>query len=207
MAKKTCNKGHIYDSAIYGNNCPFCPSGTGTVVNNNNFGGGDTVGNYGGTEVNQESGGRTQVGGTVGGGAPTIPMGGVNYSGGVGGGTVIRPAGGGTGMATGKRIVGLLFSYDTNPIGQIFNIHEGRNLIGRDAGNDICITSDSQVSGKHSVIQYLAADGKFRIKDELSSNGTFVNEELKTDTYELSTFDVIRVGSTKLIFIAIPQIP
>ncbi|MDR0233170.1 MAG: FHA domain-containing protein [Dysgonamonadaceae bacterium] len=209
MPRISCSKGHIYDSAIYGDNCPFCPSqGTGTAVNNDTFGGGATVGNFGsGTEVNQ-SGGRTQVsGGTVGGGSPTIPMGGGNYGGGVSGGTVIRPAGGGTGMPQGKRIVGLLFSYDTTPTGQIFNIHEGRNLIGRDANNDICIAGDAQVSGKHSIIQYLSADGKFRIKDELSSNGTFVNEELKTDVYELASFDVIRVGSTKLIFIAIPQIP
>ena len=33
MAKKTCSRGHIYDSAIYGDNCPFCPR---TVVNNEN---------------------------------------------------------------------------------------------------------------------------------------------------------------------------
>jgi hypothetical protein len=205
MPRKTCSKGHVYDSATYGDNCPFCPS-QGTVVNDNNFGGGATTGNYtGGTEVNQ-SGGRTQANGATVGGA-TIPMGGANYGGGVGGGTVIRPAAGGTGMPAGRRIVGLLFSYDTQPAGQIFNIHEGRNLIGREASNDICIAGDSQVSSKHSIIQYLAADGKFRIKDELSSNGTFVNENLKTEVYELSTFDIIRVGSTKLIFIAIPQIP
>jgi len=206
MARKTCSKGHIYDSAIYGDNCPFCPS-TGTVVNENNFGGGNTAGNYGDrTQVNQESDGRTHVGGTVGGSNPTIPMGSGNVGGSAGGATVIRPAGGATGTSSGKRIVGLLVSYNTIPTGQIFNIHEGRNLIGRDANNDICIAGDSQVSGKHSVIQYLAADGKFRIKDELSSNGTFVNEALKTDVHELSTFDVIRIGSTKLIFIAIPQI-
>lgn len=201
----TCNKGHIYDYDTYGDNCPFCPS-QGTAVNNNSFGGGDTVDNYGAAATNQGAGGRTQVNGggaTVGG--ATIP---INNGGGVGGGTVIRPAGGANGAGTpiGKRIVGLLFSYDTNPVGQIFCIYEGRNLIGRDGANDICIAGDSQVSGKHSVIQYLAADGKFRIKDELSSNGTFVNEELKTEVYELSTFDVIRVGSTRLFFVAIPQI-
>ena len=206
MAKKTCSKGHIYDSAIYGDNCPFCPSGTGTVVNDNNFGGGNTVGNYGGTEVNQESGGRTQVGGTVG-NSPTIPMGGGNYGGGTDGGTVIRPAGGGagTGMPSGKRIIGLLITYDTMPSGQVFNIYEGRNYIGRDASSDINIQGDSQVSGKHFSILYRVADGKFKFKDEQSSNGTFLNEVL-TDEGELTTFDVIRIGLTKLIFIAIPQI-
>ena len=122
MARKTCNKGHIYDSAIYGDNCPFCPSsGTGTVINDNS-GGGRTAGNYGGGTATQDGGGRTQ-GGTVGNG-PTIPMGGGNHG---GGGTVIRPAGGGTGTPSGKKIIGLLVTYDTTSTGQVFSIYEGRN--------------------------------------------------------------------------------
>ncbi|MDR1348826.1 MAG: FHA domain-containing protein [Prevotellaceae bacterium] len=209
MPRISCSKGHIYDSAIYGDNCPFCPSqGSGTAVNNNNFDGSRTVGNFGGgTEVNQEAGGRTQVnGGTVGGGNPTIPMGEGNY-GGVSGGTVIRPAGGGTGTSSGKRIMGLLVTYSiTKPTGQVFHIYEGRNYVGRDANVDISIPNDFQVSSKHLSILYRLADGKFKFKDEQSSNGTFVNETL-TDEGELNNFDVIRVGSTKLIFIAIPQIP
>jgi hypothetical protein len=208
MSRISCSKGHIYDSAIYGDNCPFCPSqGSGTAVNNNNFGGGGTVGNFGGgTEVNQEAGGRTQInGGTVGGGSPTIPMGGGNYGGGVSGGTVIRPAGGSTGTPSGKRIMGMLVTYSTQPTGQVFHIYEGRNYVGRDANADISIPNDFQVSGKHFSILYRVADGKFKFRDEQSSNGTFVNEAL-TDEGELNAFDVIRVGSTKLIFIAIPQI-
>ena len=201
MAKRTCSKGHIYDSAIYGDNCPFCPSG-GTVVSN--FGSGDTIGNFGGTEINQE-GGRTQLGGTAANG-PTIPMGGGNQGGGISGGTVIRPIGGGTGTPSGKKIVGLLITYDTVSTGQVFNIYEGRNYIGRDAVTDVNIQSDSQISGKHFSILYRLADGKFKFKDEQSSNGTFVNDVL-TDEGELKTFDLIRIGSTKLTFIAIPQTP
>jgi hypothetical protein len=205
MAKRTCSKGHIYDSAIYGDNCPFCPS-TGTAVNNN---GGGTVDSSafsdGGTEVNADFGGRTQVNGGTAASGPTIPMGSGNAGGGVAGGTVIRPAGGGTGTPSGKRIVGLLVTYDTTPSGQVFNIYEGRNYIGRDVTNDANIQGDSQVSGKHFSILYRVADGKFKFKDEQSSNGTFLNEVL-TDEGELTTFDIIRIGSTQLIFIAIPQI-
>jgi hypothetical protein len=210
MPRISCSKGHIYDSAIYGDNCPFCPTpGSGTAVNDNHFGGGSTIGNFGGgTEVNQ-GGGNTQVnGGTVNNGTvnnPTIPMGGGNYGGGVGGGTVIRPAGGGAGTPSGKRIMGLLVTYSAQPTGQVFHIYEGRNYVGRDASTDISIPSDFQVSGKHFSILYRVADGKFKFRDEQSSNGTFVNDVL-TDEGELNTFDVIRIGSTKLIFIAIPQI-
>jgi len=209
MARKTCNKGHIYDPAIYGDNCPFCPSAKSTEVIDNNIGGGTFPGVSGymdGTEVNQDGGGRTApIGGTA--AIPTVPLGGGGHGGGgFGGGTVIRPASGEvTGITTGRKIVGMLVTYSTTPYGQIFNICEGRNNVGRDANNDICITGDSQVSSRHFSILYRVADGRFKFKDEQSSNGTFLNEVI-TDEGELSTFDIIRVGSTKLIFVAIPQI-
>jgi hypothetical protein len=195
MAKKQCSRGHIYDSAIYGDNCPFCPSqgNSGTVVA---AGGETSVGDIGGgTALNME--GRTQVAGTQAAG-PTIPM----DSG--GGRTIIRPAQGGA-VLSGKKLVGLLASYSTNPNGQIFNIYEGKNFIGRDMPVDICIP-DNEVSGKHFSILYRSADGKFKFKDEQSSNGTYLNEVL-TDEGELANFDVIKIGGTRLIFIAIPQLP
>jgi hypothetical protein len=200
MAKKQCSRGHIYDSAIYGDNCPFCPSqgGSGTVVGGGTTGGnpsGKTELNLGGTELNSD--GRTQVAGGTQAAGPTIPM----DSG--GGRTIIRPARGGA-ASSGKKLVGLLVTYSTNSNGQVFNIFEGKNFIGRDMPVDICIP-DNEVSGKHFSILYRSADGKFKFKDEQSSNGTFLNEVL-TDEGELSSFDVIRIGGTRLIFIAIPQL-
>ncbi|GHV31062.1 peptide-binding protein [Spirochaetia bacterium] len=195
MAKKQCSRGHIYDSAIYGDNCPFCPSsggGSGTVI-----AGGNTGGDFGGeTEVSSEA--RTQVAGTQAPG-PTIPM----DSG--GGRTIIRPAGGGTPAASGKKLVGILVTYSQSPNGQVFSIFEGKNFIGRDMPVDICIP-DREMSGKHLSILYRSADGRFKFKDEQSSNGTYLNEIL-TDEGELTTFDIIRIGATRLIFIAIPQLP
>jgi hypothetical protein len=200
MAKKQCSKGHIYDSAIYGDNCPFCPSqGSGTIVNS----GGGNTGDFGGggeTEVNPD--GRTFVGGDSPTISPTVPM--------DGGRTVIRPRGqegdAQTNLPSGRKVVGLLATYDTISTGQIFNVFEGKNFIGRDASADISIQGDSQISGKHLSILYRTVDGRFKFKDEQSSNGTFINEAL-TDEGELNTFDVIRIGSTRLIFVAIPQLP
>jgi hypothetical protein len=197
MAKKQCSRGHIYDSAIYGDNCPFCPSqsdGGGTVISGGTSGG-KTELNMEETELNVE--GRTQVaGGTLTAG-PTIPM----DSG--GGRTIIRPSPGGI-ASSGKKLVGLLVTYSINPNGQVFNVFEGKNFIGRDMPVDICIP-DNEVSGKHFSILYRSADGKFKFKDEQSSNGTYLNEVL-TDEGELSPFDTIRIGGTRLIFIAIPQL-
>jgi hypothetical protein len=198
MAKKQCSRGHIYDSAIYGDNCPFCPSqgsGGGTVAGGGTFGG-KTELNMGETEQNAE--GRTQVVGETQSFTPTIPM----DSG--GGRTVIRPAKEGV-SSSGRKLVGLLVTYSANPNGQVFNIFEGKNFIGRDMPVDICIP-DNEVSGKHFSILYRTADSRFKFKDEQSSNGTYLNEVL-TDEGELNSFDVIRIGSTRLIFIAIPQLP
>ena len=207
MAKKTCSRGHIYDPAIYGENCPFCPQSTVAIPS---YGSG-TVGNFGsgGTELNQVSGG-TIPGGTIPGGTtpigPTIPMGGGNYGGGGGIGTVIRPVNPEITGPSGRRITGLFVTYDTKPEGEVFHILEGRNYIGRDTSSDISIQLDSQISGKHFSVLYRVADGKFKFRDEQSSNGTFLNEVL-TDEGELNTFDIIRIGQVRLVFIAIPQIP
>jgi hypothetical protein len=200
MAKKQCSRGHIYDSAIYGDNCPFCPSqgGGGTVVAGGTTGGdfgGKTELNMGGTELNAE--GRTQVAGGTQSAKPTIPLDSGGWR------TIIRPAQGGAAVS-GKKLVGLLASYSANPNGQIFNIFEGKNFIGRDMPVDICIP-DNEVSGKHFSILYRSADGKFKFKDEQSSNGTYLNGVL-TDEGELTNFDVIKIGGTQLIFIAIPQV-
>lgn len=48
-------------------------------------------------------------------------------------------------------------------------------------------------------------DNKFKYRDEQSSNGTFVNKEL-SDEGELQNYDIIRLGNTVFIFIAIPKL-
>ena len=78
-------------------------------------------------------------------------------------------------------------------------------MIGRDPSCDICVEDDNQMSGHHMSIRYLSGNNKFRFHDEMSSNGTYVNKELLDDG-ELQNYDIIRVGSTLFIFIAIPQI-
>lgn len=205
MAKKECSKGHKYDSAIYGDNCPFCPSGDNTYVNNSGETSG-TVGNFGtsGTELNSKD--RTHIGGTSKPTSATIPMNENIKDNTPRGATVIRPASSnGSGISNGKKLVGLLITYSANPLGECFNIYEGRNYIGRDMTSDICLQSDSQISGRHFSILYRSIDNKFKFKDEQSSNGTFLNEVLEDDG-ELQSFDIIRVGNIRLIFIAIPQI-
>lgn len=104
-----------------------------------------------------------------------------------------------------RRLVGFLVTYNRHPAGKAFNLYEGRNYLGRDASCDISMPDDGQMSGKHMSILYRAVDGKFKFRDEQSSNGTFINNELLDDG-ELKNYDIIRAGGTNFIFIAIPKL-
>ena len=118
-------------------------------------------------------------------------------------GTVIASAGTVEKSKEWKQLVGFLVTYSLNTQGDFYPIFEGRNFIGRDSSSNICIQDDSLISSKHFSILYRPVDKKFKMKDEQSSNGTFINGKL-LDEGELKNFDTILIGSTKLLFIAIP---
>jgi len=191
MATKKCPNGHQYDSTIYGDNCPFCPSSSGH------------------TRVNDEFGGETQATmdwGTGGETAPTETM--QNYDG-DGGRTVIRVIGGtdAPNPDGGRRVVGVLVSYSANPAGEVYKVYEGRTIIGRDRTCDLPFPQDSHMSSKHFLIQYVEAKGAFKAKDQGSSNGSYVNGQVYVmdETIELKSNDVIVLGGTKFVFLAIPE--
>lgn len=192
MATKKCPNGHQYDSTIYGGNCPFCPSSNGHTRVSDDFGGETRA------TTDWDRGG----GGT----APTETM---QYSGGDGGRTVIRMAGG-TDVSNpdgGRRVVGLLVSYSASPSGEVYKVYEGRTVIGRDRTCDIPFPSDSHMSSRHFLIQYVEAKGAFKAKDQGSSNGSYVNGQVYVmdEAVELKSNDVIVLGSTKFVFLAIPE--
>lgn len=201
MATKKCINGHIYDPSVYGETCPFCPAG-GTVVNEayKNH----TYVNSGATSVME--GNTKPVGNTQ----PTIPFSPTNDAHDAGEGTVIRPIGGNVSGETGntagnRRLVGLLVCYDINPLGEVFKIYEGRNMIGRKATVDIVLSADSQISSEHLIILYREAEGVFWAIDNNSSNGTYVNGVFENKA-KLNPNDIITLGNTRLIFIAIPRL-
>lgn len=196
---KTCSNGHNYDSSLY-STCPYCPKGnTGerTIVNNQaqEFK----------TEVNiAGSANKTRVvlPNLSQNETKTIPMQGIspsNYTSVPNGTKIIVP--GETIDIQTRKLVGFLVSYDLNPQGKSFKLYEGKNYVGADSHCDIVISSDPGVSGKHMTILY--RNGKFRFKDEFSTNGSFVNNEMQEDGY-LENYDVIRVGRTKFVFMAVP---
>ena len=104
---------------------------------------------------------------------------------------------------TGRKLTGFLVSYSTTPNGEFFPLYEGKNFIGRGAPSNVIIQGDSLISEKHLSILYRTVDKKFKFKDEQSSNGTFVNNEL-LDEGVLKNNDIIKIGATCLLFMEIP---
>lgn len=216
MSKKICPFGHTYDQNIYGDTCPICAQNNMGANNQPNVGASAPTGprtrvvqptpSNGGAQVpfrpsNMQSQadpiGDTKV---IARKAPPMPQ---QRK------TVIRrnPAttSGAKDNGAGRKLVGFLVTYNRTPMGKSFNVYEGRNVIGRDPSCDIAIPDDEKMSGRHMSIRYLSGNNKFRFHDEMSSNGTYVNNEL-IDDGELQNYDILVVGSTVFIFIAIPQI-
>jgi pSer/pThr/pTyr-binding forkhead associated (FHA) protein len=102
-----------------------------------------------------------------------------------------------------RKLTGFLISYSRSPNGTFFPLYEGKNSIGRGESSQICIQGDPNVSEKHLSVLYRTVDRKFKFKDEQSSNGTFINEEL-IDEGELKNLDKIRIGETRMLFMEIP---
>lgn len=195
MATKKCANGHLYDPAIYGDKCPFCPSPTGSTKVNTDF---------------QEGLGTKVLGGDERKPTETID---INGNDAAGGATVIRHVGGTatgeTGVSENRRLVGLLVSYSANPTGEVYKVYEGRTTIGRDRTCDIPFPNDSHMSAKHLLIQYVEAKGAFRAQeyDKGSANGSYVNGQVYVlgDVIDLKNNDVIVIGGTKFIFLTIPE--
>lgn len=74
-----------------------------------------------------------------------------------------------------------------------------RLTIGRDAGVDIALDDDAQVSRLHAELELIG--GSWVIEDDgLSTNGTFVNDERVGSRRRLADRDLIRVGDTGILF-------
>lgn len=72
--------------------------------------------------------------------------------------------------------------------------------LGRDRLNDVVLGADMHVSRHHATLT--ERDGQWLVEDLGSANGTFVNGARATD-HALRDGDLIRIGSTTLVFVAV----
>ena len=74
----------------------------------------------------------------------------------------------------------------------------GKIMLGRHPGNDIAIVDDS-ASRLHAEIEYNVTENSLILRDQGSTNGTFVNRERVTEAVRLRPDDQIRIGQHRLL--------
>lgn len=85
--------------------------------------------------------------------------------------------------------------------GEDFKIRGEKNTIGRGSENDIKLEFDSSISkGVNAIISYDTRNNKFFIFLGESKNNIYVNNELLMLPVELKDYDIIEIGSTKMLF-------
>ncbi|HEY5536543.1 MAG TPA: FHA domain-containing protein [Ignavibacteria bacterium] len=99
-------------------------------------------------------------------------------------------------LTHGRILIGWLVTFTWVKEGEDFKIFEGRNLISGSPNVEIYL-NDPAVSSPHCMI--LSRAGIIKIKDEMSTNGTFINGTEISEA-ELFDGDILKIGKTELLF-------
>ncbi len=99
-------------------------------------------------------------------------------------------------------VVGWLVCIEGPMKGQDFRLHDGYNYIGRESG-DIVIQGDSTISRqKHAIVSFYSKRGNFYVGPGDGRNIIELNDEPVMSPVVLESYDVITLGNTKLLLIA-----
>ena len=101
-------------------------------------------------------------------------------------------------LGTGARTACLVEIHGPN-LGRTYELEAGQAIVGRASESAIVLDLDS-VSRRHCTLR--AQRSGFSIRDEGSTNGTFVNERRLTAEHALRSGDLLRVGSVVLKFLS-----
>lgn len=105
-----------------------------------------------------------------------------------------------------RKITGVLVTFSWQPQGRLFEIYEGRNVIGKgsvesEGGRDcdVLILEDHMLSNEHAVI--LCRAGRYELFDRQSTNGTFMDDKfVESKGEELRDGAKIKTGATVWLF-------
>ena len=102
-------------------------------------------------------------------------------------------------LAAERRGAPFLLYRDAGGSQRLIRLAGRRITVGREEGNDLVLAWDREVSRVHSVLEPLA--GSWTVVDEdLSRNGTFVNGVRVRGRRRLGDRDVLRFGSTQVLY-------
>jgi pSer/pThr/pTyr-binding forkhead associated (FHA) protein len=99
--------------------------------------------------------------------------------------------------ATKKKLASSLIVNDDSPDFGVYPLTERETIVGRSPDTDIQLSHDPTISRQHFKV--IKEDGKYRLVDMKSANGTFVNGA-KISEVNLQDKDQIQAGQTKLLF-------
>lgn len=188
----TCPNGHHYDAAKH-SSCPFCGGQA--------LGHTEPVGGFGATEpIGGPAFSRTEppLGASPAFG-PTLPPDGAPEAFSV----ATTMAGNMAGPGQIDPVVGWLVCSEGPSRGRDFRVHAGYNYVGRDSG-DIRIPGDTQISRQnHAMIAFDSGENLFFVGPASGRNLIKVNGKPVFSAVEVHNYDVISIGSTKLLFVAL----
>ncbi len=99
-------------------------------------------------------------------------------------------------------VVGWLVSLSGRERGEAFAVRRGRNPVGRGETMMIRISGDDTVSAvNHAFVVYDPRRNAFRIQSGNGDNPVCLNDEAVTVTARLNAYDVVEIGSTRLLFV------
>lgn len=100
-------------------------------------------------------------------------------------------------------VVGWLICIEGTNKGKDFRIRNGYNYIGRESG-DIVIPDDRHISRQnHAMVAYDSNDDVYYVGPSNGRNLIKVNGRTLFNATELHNFDVLSIGSTKLMFLGL----
>ncbi len=211
-----CPNGHYYNPQIHAS-CPICAQEAGALPPTDQSTGGfdktqspyvapevASQGAFSRTEAPNYAGGMGQQGSFVKTEPPVMP----------GGPSAGNPAAspfeptmiGGDINSTDSQtapVVGWLVCIDGAMRGIDFRLHAGYNYLGREIG-DIRISGDQQISRQnHAMVAYDETDMVFFAGPSAGRNLVKVNGKTVFNAVEIHNYDVISLGTTKLMFVGL----
>ena len=181
-----CPFGHYYNAALHAS-CPECARNA-AASGNAARGAAPGSGNFTPTEA---PGGPFPGTVPVDGGAEGDPFGYTVIGGDLHGPDQLEP------------VVGWLVCVEGPMRGLDYRIHAGYNYIGREVG-DIHIAGDMQISRQnHAMVAFDAEEQSYYVGPSAGRNLIKVNGKTVLNAMELHSYDVISIGSTKLLVIGL----
>lgn len=99
-------------------------------------------------------------------------------------------------------VVGWLVCTEGDYFGESFKLKSGRNFIGRSSGMDVVLSSDMSVSrSRHGIVVYEPRKRIFIAQPGESRELFYLNDEVVLSNMEMHAYDVLTIGTTKLMLI------